>query len=49
MIDSRMKPLSAGLLQNLTSFDQWSNDAVLFFLSAEFNPDTFKSAIEAYL
>lgn len=26
-----------------------SNKAVLSFLSAEFNPDTFKNAIQAYL
>lgn len=39
----------SGLLQNLTGSDQRSNEAVLSILSAEFNPDAFKSAIQAFL
>lgn len=39
----------SGLLQNLTGSEQRSNEAVLSFLSAEFNPDAFKNAIQAFL
>lgn len=49
MSDSHILLLSPGLIQNLTGSHQRSDKAVFSFLPAEFNLDTYKSAIQAYL